>query len=341
MIIHTKRFKKRYPLKKHLRNMAMMIVGSLIVVIGFSIFITPNKLLAGGVWGLSAILHHFLPQAPMAAYLVILNTPLLIWGWSTLNTRFALYTIFTILLQSALLLVAPDYLPTYTANPLLACIFGGLLVGAGAGLVVKFHGSGGGNDIVGIILKNKYDMSVGSIALYINTVVVFFAGAIFGFEPAMYTMVELYISANVFTRVLEGANRKRNMMIVSDKGQELADKLLHEVGRGVTMMRGEGGYTHRQKDVLFCVVSRFELAAIKEAIREVDPHAFVCINETYEVMGTFPKRAYVEAALAAAQAEAEDKHQHHGHFHHKSHHKKDKTCPHAHPSFDYANDDDD
>jgi uncharacterized membrane-anchored protein YitT (DUF2179 family) len=285
------------PLKKHARNIFFMIIGSLIVCSGFSIFITPNSFLSGGVWGIAAVIQHYLRIMPMGVYLVIMNVPLIIWGWNKLNLRFAAYTVFTILLQSALLMVMPPHLPTYTANPLLACIFGGLMIGAGAGLVVRYHGSGGGTDIIGIILKSRYDISVGTVSLFSNAVIVTCAAFVFGFEPAMYTMVNLFVSSQVFTQVLEGFNRKRNMMIVSEKGEQIAQKLMRELGRGVTIIKGEGAYTHRGKDVLFCVVSRFELAALKEIIANEDASAFVCINETYEVMGSFAKKSTLQAQL--------------------------------------------
>jgi len=282
--------KKKYPFRKHLRNVLMQLLGSTIIVVGYAIFIHPNELLPGGVWGISAILNHYLAFIPMPVFLVLLNTPLLIWGWNKLYLRFALYTVYVIVLQSALLAVAPDLLPAYTSNPLMACFFGGLLTGVGGGIVVRYHGSGGGSDIVGIILKSKYDISVGTISLFVNGFVVFCASFVFGFEPAMYTIVNLVVGAAVFTRVLEGLNSKRNMMIISKKGAEIAGRLIRDLGRGVTMMKGEGGYSHQPKDVLFCVVSRFELASLKEIILEVDPEAFVCINQTYEVMGAFPRK---------------------------------------------------
>jgi len=293
-MLHSKKTlaaSRKTPLKKHVRNIIFMIIGSLIACSGYSIFITPNSFLAGGVWGIAAVIQHYVGSLPMGVYLVILNIPLIIWGWNKLYLRFAVYTVFVILLQSSLLVIMPPFLPTYTANPLLAGIFGGLLIGAGAGLVVKYHGSGGGTDIVGIILKSKYDISVGTVSLFSNAVIVTCAAFVFGFEPAMYTLVNLFITSQVFTQVLEGFNRKRNMMIVSENGQEIAAKLMRELGRGVTIVKGEGAYTHRGKDVLFCVVSRFELSALKEIISTVDPNAFVCINETYEVMGRFAKNA--------------------------------------------------
>ncbi|MCL1974548.1 MAG: YitT family protein [Firmicutes bacterium] len=291
-MLHTKKAlaaTRKTPLKKHVRNIFFMIVGSVIVCGGFSVFITPNNFLSGGVWGIAAVIQHYIGNLPMGVYLVILNIPLIIWGWNKLYLRFAVYTVFVILLQSALLVIMPPFLPTYTNNPLLAGIFGGLLIGVGSGLVVKYHGSGGGMDIVGIILKSKYDISVGTVSLFSNAIIVTCAAFVFGFEPAMYTLVNLFVSSQVFTQVLEGFNRKRNMMIVSEKGVEIAQKLLGELGRGVTIVKGEGAYTHRNKDVLFCVVSRFELSALKEIIAHEDPNAFVCINETYEVMGHFVK----------------------------------------------------
>ncbi|MCL1816596.1 MAG: YitT family protein [Clostridiales bacterium] len=295
-MLHSKKApieRPKTPLKKHVRNIFFMIVGSLIVCSGFSIFITPNSFLAGGVWGIASVICHYFTVFPMGVWLVVLNIPLIIWGWNKLYLRFAVYTVFVILLQSALLMVIPSYLPIYTADPLLAAVFGGLLIGVGAGLVVKYHGSGGGMDIVGIILKSKYDISVGTVSLFSNAIIVTCAAFVFGFEPAMYTLVNLFVSSSVFTQVLEGLNRKRNMMIVSEKGGEIAQKLMKEVGRGVTVVKGEGAYTHRNKDVLFCVVSRFELSTLKEIIANVDPSAFVCINETYEVMGRFAKRAFM------------------------------------------------
>ncbi|MBQ6536337.1 MAG: YitT family protein [Firmicutes bacterium] len=296
------KYAKKYPLKKHIRNICLMTLGSLISVAGYSIFISANNLLAGGVWGIAGIINHFVPAVPVAVFIIALNLPLLLWGWNKINIRFALYTVFCVGLQSILLLFAPNVLPHYTNDPIMACIFGGLLIGAGSGLVVRYHGSGGGSEIIGIILKDKYDVSVGTIGLVINAFVVLLAGFIYGFEPAMYTMVELYVSSVAFGQVIEGLNRKRNMIIITEKGDELTHRLLFECGRGVTVIRGEGGFTHREKQVLLLVLSRFEMSAVKEIIADTDPTAFVCVNQTYEVLGRFVKKTHVNAALEAEQA---------------------------------------
>ncbi len=294
---------KKTPLKKHIRNFSFMIAGSLIVVISFLIFIQPNNLLSGGVWGLVAIIRNYLPL-PFGVYLFILNVPLIIIAWRKLRKRFVIYTIFVIALESILLIVLEPYIPVYNKDPLLAAIFGGLLIGFGIGLIVKFHGSGGGMDIVGILFQKKYDVSVGTVLLISNVIITLVAAFVFGFEPAMYTMVDLYIASRIMTQVLAGFNSKRNALIITDKGEEISRKLLYELQRGVTKVEGEGGYSHHKKDVLICVVSRFEMGLLKEIVASVDPNAFVSINETYEVLGRFPKHAFVKALLEKDKAKA-------------------------------------
>jgi uncharacterized membrane-anchored protein YitT (DUF2179 family) len=160
----------------------------------------------------------------------------------------------------------------------------------GGGIVVKYHGSGGGVEIIGVILKQKFDISVGTVSLVWNIIIVGLGAFIFGFELAMFTVVSMYVSSSVFNYVLEGLSRKRNVMIISQKGHTISHKIMAELGRGVTVMKGIGAYTHAEKEVLLCIVSRFELGVLKEIVREIDPHAFVSITETYEVMGRFAKR---------------------------------------------------
>lgn len=275
---------------RHFRNFFFMTTGSFIAATSYLIFIEPNNLLAGGVWGVCAIIQRFLPQIPFGAYLIIFNIPLFIWAYKELSLNFTLYTLFVMILESALLILFDGHLPCYTNDPLLACIFGGLLGGLGGGLIVSYHGSGGGMDIVGIILKKKSDISIGTVSLIGNIVVITLAAFFFGFERGMYTMVSLYVSAYVFNKMLEGWNRKRNVMIVTEKGKEVSERLISNLGRGVTIIKGEGAYSHKEKEILFCVVNRFELPILKEIIRAADPESFVWINETYEVMGRFPTK---------------------------------------------------
>ncbi len=278
------------PWNKHILYIGLITLASLIDVIAYIIFVQANTFLPGGIWGIAAIFRYFWGGIPFGVYLLTLNTPLLIWGWRQMDLRFAVYTLFAMILQSVLLIVLEPFLPVYQSNLLLACIFGGALTGLGAGILVRFHASGGGIDIVGLIMKKKYDISVGAVSFGANVVIVSIAALLFGVEKAMYTIVFLFIVSAVFDKVLEGFNSKRNVMVISLKGEELAKHFMEELGRGVTLIKGRGGYSHEEKDVLICVVSRFELIALKEIIKKIDPDAFAFINDVHDVMGLFPRK---------------------------------------------------
>lgn len=282
---------KNTPPIKHIRNLLLLTLGSFIVVASFYIFISPNQLLPGGAMGLAVLINYYFPVLPIGVYLLLINIPLMNWAYRQLNLRFVLYTIYAMLIQVTMLLTLEDFFPVYQKDVLLACLFGGVIAGIGIGINVKAHGSGGGMDVVGVILKQKMDISVGSVIFVGNVVIVFIAALVFGLERGMYTMVSLYATSYVFNQILEGFNRKRNAMIITNKGSEISQMLLHNLGRGVTMLKGEGSYSHTDKDVLFCVVSRFEITSLKEIVRTADPGAFVMISETSEVMGRFRSKS--------------------------------------------------
>ncbi len=290
-----KNFRCKHTIKWHLRNILMMILASFISTFGYLVFMSCNDLLASGIWGVAAIVNHYLPMIPMAVYIVLLNAPLLILSWKRLQPRFAVYTVFVVILQSVLLLAFDGIFPEYTNNKLLACIVGGLLTGIGSGIIVKFYSSEGGTEVIGVLLKDKFDLGVAVVSSIMNMIVVLCAAFIFGFEPAMYTLVSMFLAMLAFNRILEGFNTRRDVHIITEKGDDMAAALIRTVGRGVTKMQGEGAYSHRKKDVLYCVVSRLELASLKETIQEVDEHAFVVINETYDIMGFYPNLSLKES----------------------------------------------
>ena len=293
---------KKTTLINHVTFLLEMTIGSVISIGAFLIFIAGNDLLSGGVFGIAQLLNHYSDKVPLGVFLILLNIPLLIMGWRQLRPRFACYTVYVVLLQSFLTDFMAPFLPQYTNDLLLACIFGGLVGGVGNAIVVRAHGSGGGTDVIAILARKKFDVSIGTVSLIANGIVVMLAGLVFGFERAMYTMVSMYASSQAFNKVLGGFNPRRNAMIVCDNGQELADRLMRTLGRGVTMLPGEGAFSHQKKDVLICVMSRLELPAMKEIVQEVSPNAFVFINETYEVQGRFySTNSQKIRAMAAAQ----------------------------------------
>ena len=278
---------KKIDWRDHAKCLSFITLASIVNCLGFMIYIDPNNLLSGGFWGIIAIIRHFTPQIPFGVYNLLFNIPLLIWSWKKLNLRFAVYTLYAMTLQSLVLTLPRSLLPTYTNDLLLACMFGGMIIGATAGIIVRYYGSSGGIEAVSSILRAKIDMSIGTMTMIFNIVIISLAAMVFGFERAMYTMVSLYITAYAFNMVLGGMNAKRSLTIVTEKGDEMAARMIAAIPRGVTISKGRGAYSNAEKDILTSVISRFELAPIKDLIKEVDPSAFVMVNETYEVMGLF------------------------------------------------------
>ena len=268
-------------------DLLIISIGSVIAVSGFVIFVSGNNMLSSGVWGLAAVINHYVPALSLSVLIILFNAPLLILGWKKLNLRFAVYTLYVVLFQSVLLHVLPRILPIYTNDIMLSCIFGGLLEGTGCGLILRRRGSSGGTEIAGVLLQERLDTSPAYLSLAIDIVTVLLAGLVFGLERAMYTIVEHVVFSVTFSEVLEGINRGRCLMIVTEKEREICRRIMTELGRGVTIMQGRGGWTDREKAVLYCVVTKLELSPLKDIVREEDEHAFMCITSTHEVFGRF------------------------------------------------------
>ncbi|MCL2678422.1 MAG: YitT family protein [Clostridiales bacterium] len=282
--------------KTHLINLLMMTLGSAVLCVGVNIFYAANELLSGGVYAF-AMMGNYLYEVPIGLGLFVLNLPLLILAWFKLNHRLVFYTIWVIIFQSAFLTLTAPHLPGYTTDTLLACIFGGVLIGVGGAWVIRHHGSGGGLDIVGLIIKKRIDVSMSTITLFFNVFIIGLAAILFPVEKAMYTIVSMFISAMVFNKVVGGFNPKSSVTVITAKGHEMSSRINLVLGRGVTIMKGEGAYTHAEKDILFCIVSRFEVPQLKETVKEVDPNAFVAISTADEVMGRFIDTSVIDAAL--------------------------------------------
>ncbi len=270
-----------------LYDFLVMTLGSCVAVSGYVIFVSGNQMLSSGVWGLAAVINHYFPFLSMSLLIILFNTPLLLWGWKKLNLQFAVYTLYIIVLQSILLYVFPRILPIYTNDIMLSCVFGGLLEGAGGGLIVRRKGSSGGTEIAAVILKERFDTSPAYLNLVLDALTVMLAGLVFGIERALYTLVEHVIYSVVFSEVLEGINRGRCLMIVTEKEKVITQRIMNELGRGVTILHGHGGWTGREKSVLYCVVTKLEMSQLKEIVRAEDSQAFICITNTHEIFGRF------------------------------------------------------
>ncbi|MFD2922893.1 YitT family protein [Halobacillus naozhouensis] len=267
----------------HLYKYAVLFVFSIVLGFAFNMFLLPHEVLTGGVTGL-AMVFGLLSPINAGIWLVILNIPILIIGWMKVGKEFIWNSIFSVFTTS----ISMQYIPVMkiTDDALLSAVFGGVIAGISIGFIIRFYGSTGGFDVIGLVLTQKRDIPLGGLIFGLNSIVVFVSGFIFAWDLALYTMASIYITGIVIDRV-HTRHIKLNLMVVTNRGQEVKDELLGNLIRGVTVMDGQGGYSNTERKVLYTVISRYELAIVKSLISSVDPKAFVSVSETVEVVGNF------------------------------------------------------
>jgi uncharacterized membrane-anchored protein YitT (DUF2179 family) len=244
----------------------------------------PNKLFGGGVTGMAMILHYLFPSLDVGLAYFLLNIPLVLLGWFYISRRFMLYTIFGMGFFS---LTAAVIKPPAVAmeDPILVALFAGVICGAGAGIILRSLGSGGGLDILAIFGNQKFGFRPGSVIFFVNGSVLLVGAYFFGLQIALYSLIYVFTSTRVLDEVIRGFNRRMSTLIISEKSQEIAKEIFKRVNRGVTFFKGRGAYTGVERDVIFTITSLTELPELKEVIFAIDPSAFVVVNNTLEVFG--------------------------------------------------------
>lgn len=272
-----------------LRDYSLIVVGSLIQAAALRIFLVPAKLASGGVSGIAQIIHHY-TDWPIGVMVLIGNIPLFLLGWRFLGgRRFAVRTALAIVAYSLavdLLLLLPFFPKNgLTDDIFLNSLYGAVVSGIGYGLVYRARGTSGGSDILARILNHWRGVPMTQSYLMVDSVVILAAGFAFGWKEALYAIVTLYVSGLAAETVLEGGGTVRTAMIVTAKPREIASAILVELERGVTTLAGTGAYTGEDRPVLYCVVSRAEIAQIKAIVQETDPRAFMVVGVAHEALG--------------------------------------------------------
>jgi uncharacterized membrane-anchored protein YitT (DUF2179 family) len=279
-------------LKKYLpliRDYFLVITGALLQAVGLRLFLVPANLASGGISGISQLIHHFTGW-PIGLMVFIGNVPLFLLGRRFLGgRRFVLRTIVEVAayaLFTDLLLLLPFFPKSgITDDLVLNTLFGAVACGIGYGLVYRAQGTSGGSDILARILNRWRGIPMTQSYLMTDTLVVLAAGFVFGWQRALYAVIVLYVSGLVADSTLEGAGTVRTAMIVSSQAEMVAERILSEMERGVTMLNGTGAYTGTERPVLYCVVSRSELQQLKTIVHETDPNAFMVVGVAYEALG--------------------------------------------------------
>ena len=263
--------------------MALVFLGSLIAAAGLQLFLIPNHLLDGGVVGIS-IIAAYLTHIPLGVYLVVFNIPFVILGYRKFGTKFALFSSFGIIMLALLATLFHPNLPA-TDEPILAAIFGGLMIGIGAGLVIRYGGTLDGSDTVAILVDKVTSFSVGEVIMFMNIIILTASGFVFGWDNAMYSIIAYFVAHKAIDVTVEGLNESRTVWIVSKHYQEIADAIEQMTGHKVTYMRDSDENTGVPRCIIMSVISRFEEQKIKSIIHHVDQKAFVVISNAHENLG--------------------------------------------------------
>lgn len=258
--------------------------GTFIMAISLNMFLDPNTIAPGGVTGLAIVIKKVV-GIPIDITNLAINVPLFIIGILILGKAFGAKTLFATVSLSFFIRLTP--VSNLTSDLLLASVFGGVLMGIGLGIIFKFGGTTGGTDLGGAILNKFFpSFSTSTLMMFIDLFVVVIAGIVDKkLETSLYSIIALYILVKVIDLILEGLGYAKAFFIVSNKREELGNIILEELRRGVTVLKGTGMYTGRDRDVLLCVVNRSQISRLKELVHQVDKDAFVMITDIHEVLG--------------------------------------------------------
>ncbi|MFV0290371.1 MAG: YitT family protein [Mangrovibacterium sp.] len=273
-------------------------LGSLIMAIGFVYFITPYKIVPGGLFGIGIVVHYltkgmfsWAPDGfPIGVFNLLVNIPLTVLGIKMLGPRFGIKTVVGFVLSSIFM----DFITYMRAEPLaplvsdvlLSCIFGAVLIGVGIGLIFKSRATSGGSDIIAMIWAKHSNIPLGTLVIYVDSLIVIFG--LFAFKDwqiPLYSLLVIYISGKAIDLTLEGGNYNKALFIISNQHQLIKEKIINDLERGGTIFQGKGLYTNEEKQIIYTVISRREVAILERFISDIDPNAFITIMDAREILG--------------------------------------------------------
>ena len=271
-----------------IRTLIYITIGATVFGTGVQGFIVPHQLLSGGISGLSLIIYYITQGVlSLGAINFLLNIPVLYAAWRWLGRWHLGVTLFGTLFMSVIInVLAPLSTLELTHNPIIGGILGGLFSGLGLGIVYRGGGNTGGIDPIALIISNRFGLQIGSILFGINMMILVAGAIVINIEAAATTLISTYLSAMVTNKVITGFNQRKAMFIISYKPVTICNLIIEKLGRGATILNGEGAYTHQPKQVIMVVVSLLQVARLKAAVEAEDPTAFMVITDAAEVIGT-------------------------------------------------------
>ena len=265
-----------------LGSFILLTIGVVLAAVAIEAFLVPNLILDGGITGISIMLST-ISKLPISIFIIIINIPFLVIGYKNLGKNFLFRAIYSMFAFSVLLTLFHN-IPEMTDDVLLASVFGGILLGAGAGLVVRFGGCLDGTESLAIVISKKTSLSVGQVVLICNLFIYTIAGFIFGMDRALYSLLTYFITFKVIDFVSEGLEQAKAAMIITDKGDIVSKEIYKRLGRTVTEIQGKGLISGK-KTVLYSVITRLEVPELKRIVTSQDISAFVTITDVSEIIG--------------------------------------------------------
>ena len=262
---------------------AQIILGALVGGAAYPLFMTPNKIAPGGITGIATILNHLF-HWPVGTVTLIMNIPLFLISYKAMGRIFAFRSLVATLFFTLFIDVLP--LQPMTTDPLLGALYGGVMLGAGLGLIMRGGATTGGSDMVARMVNKRFQfISTGSFLFAIDFAVVVSAGFLIGATEALYSLICIFLSARIMDTIIIGFSSNKACFIISSRWQEISDRIMRDMDRGVTQLTARGAYTGAERPTLLCVIGRSEIMALKRILREEDEKAFVIIVEAHEAIG--------------------------------------------------------
>ena len=264
----------------------LMTIGAVLASVALECFLIPNTILDGGITGISIILSKITP-IPISILIIVLNIPLIYIGYKHMGKNFLIKAIYCMIIYSITLNFF-SHIESFTNQMLLATVYGGVLLGCGCGLVIRYGGCIDGTESIAIIISKKYPLSVGQIILGFNLIIYSIAGSIFGIDRALYSLLTYFITFKVIDLVSEGLEQAKAAMIITNHSDVLTKEIYKRLGRTTTIIKGEG-LISGEKEILYCVLTRIEVPELRRIAEEVDESAFITISDISEIIGNHIK----------------------------------------------------
>ena len=278
-----KQFIKSSNLFLSIFHFIMITLGCVLAAVSLETFLVPNLIIDGGITGISIMVSQ-LTKLPLGLFVFLLNLPFIFLGLKQIGKIFVIKTSYAMICFS-LLLSLLHHVPEVTNDMLLCTIFGGILLGAGAGIVIRYGGCLDGTETIAILISKHTSLSVGQIVLICNLLIFGTSGFLFGWDRALYSLLTYFIAFKIIDMVVEGFEQAKSAMIITNQGKEISEDIFNKLGRTVTIMEGKG-LISGEKVILYSVITRLEVYALKKIVQEDDRSAFVTISDISEVIGT-------------------------------------------------------